>query len=171
MCRRSWTRFAVSSRTGSLSRDPRTLTNRPKPLCLSGFGQVQPRLSEAASFKLLTLSTLFCARRSGKHVVIPWDRISPNQSHFSVISLTGLPGAATIGGIVEISAFISSCNSFLYAASRMLYGLASTEQAPQLLQRVSRHNIPSLAIYITSLCVIAGALLSYCISNTIFPMP
>jgi L-asparagine transporter-like permease len=101
--------------------------------------------------------------------VIPLGSDSPNQSPFvSVISLTGLPGAATIVGIVEISAFISSCNSGLYAASRMLYGLASTEQAPQLLQRVSRHDIPSLAIYITSLCVIAGALLNYFILNTIF---
>lgn len=101
--------------------------------------------------------------------VIPWNRISSHQSPFvSVIALTGLPGAATIVGVVAISAIISSCNSGLYAASRMLYGLASTEQAPKLLQRVTCQNIPSLAISITSLCVIVGALLNYFIPKTIF---
>ncbi len=56
---------------------------------------------------------------------IPWDQISPHQSPFvSVIALAGMPGAAVVVGIVAITAIVSSCNSGLYAASRMLYGLA-----------------------------------------------
>ena len=93
-------------------------------------------------------------------VVTPWPDISPNESPFvGMFSLVGLIGAASIINFVVISSAGSSCNSGIYATSRMLYGLAKCGKAPLVFGEVSKSQIPAAAVYVALLLMIGSSVL------------
>lgn len=87
--------------------------------------------------------------------VTPWDEVDPNVSPFvTMFSLIGLVGAAIVVNIVVLTSAASSANSGIYSTSRMLYGLARRHQAPEIVGRLSRRNVPlnALVVSIILLC-------------------
>ncbi|VFP82849.1 amino acid permease [Candidatus Erwinia haradaeae] len=68
-----------------------------------------------------------------------------------VFQHAGLASAATIMNMVILTAVLSSGNSGVYAATRMLYALASDGKAPRIFTRVSHRGIPHTALYATTL--------------------
>ncbi|VFP83987.1 Lysine-specific permease [Candidatus Erwinia haradaeae] len=93
-------------------------------------------------------------------ILIPYtdpDLLRNNLQDISVSPFTlvfqhaGLISAAAIMNIVILTAVLSSGNSGVYAATRMLYALASDGKAPRIFRKVSPRGVPYSALYATTL--------------------
>jgi AAT family amino acid transporter len=102
-------------------------------------------------------------------MLLPWNQSSPQESPFVlVLSRAGLSIAASAITFVAISALLSSCNTLLFASSRILLGMASAGQAPVRLSTVNGRNVPYLSVTLSAGALIVGVLLNYFIPDTIF---
>lgn len=99
----------------------------------------------------------------------PWNQISTEQSPFvTVFESLGLGIAAGLINFVVITALASSCNTGLFATSRMLFALSHTGQAPRSLQKLSRNQIPARCLMVSTALLLVGVLLNYMIPDSIF---
>ena len=89
-------------------------------------------------------------------MVTPWQEIPATSSPFvNIFSLAGLLSAAGFINFVVLSSAISSSNSGVFATSRMLYGLARNHNAPPLFGKLSSFHIPSRAVILATVIMIA----------------
>lgn len=94
--------------------------------------------------------------------VTPWDKISPDTSPFvAMFSLAGLAIAAHVVNFVVLTSAASSANSGIYSTSRMLFGLASSGDAPQGLSRLNRRRVPVNALFFSCVFLLSGVVLLY----------
>lgn len=95
-------------------------------------------------------------------MVTPWVDIPADQSPFvNMFSLVGLVVAASIVNFVVTSSAMSSSNSGIFATSRMLYGLAHTQNAPSIFGTLSNNHIPIGGVILaTSLMLMVSTVLS-----------
>lgn len=76
-------------------------------------------------------------------LVVPWDEIVVGQSPFAqAMGVIGIPAAETIMNLVVLTAVLSCLNSGLYVCSRILFGLAAHNDAPQSLIALNRYKVP-----------------------------
>ena len=100
--------------------------------------------------------------------VTPWNQIPADQSPFVSLFLhAGIPTSAIIMNLVVLSSVMSSMNSGVFSTSRMLFGLARTNQAPQALARLSKRAVPAQGLIFSCFFIMAGAGLQYFVPNTI----
>ncbi|AMA64976.1 Lysine-specific permease [Candidatus Arsenophonus lipoptenae] len=86
-----------------------------------------------------------------------------NISPFALVfKNAGLVSAANIMNIVILIAVLSSCNSGMYASTRMLYNLAKEGKAPKIFSRLSSSGVPRYALFVTA--TVAG----FCFLSSIF---
>lgn len=105
-------------------------------------------------FYILTILAIIC--------LYPFNKLNANVSPFvDVFKEIGINQAATVMNAVAITAAMSAFNSCLYAASRMLYSLSTHGSAPRGLTKLSRVNIPSRALLVTSVCVLVAVAMNY----------
>lgn len=99
----------------------------------------------------------------------PWDQLHATSSPFvEVFTLVGIPVAAGIINFVVLTSAASACNSGLFSTSRMLYTLSKDKEAPAKLSKLNKHAVPSNALFISTLVVSVGALLSKLIPENAF---
>jgi histidine transporter len=68
--------------------------------------------------------------------IFPWNQIGSQGSPFvQIFENLGIGSAATILNIVVITAAVSAINSDVFGAGRMLFGMSSRGQAPQVFQK------------------------------------
>lgn len=92
-------------------------------------------------------------------VIIPWNKVSTSYSPFvQALQATGIKNSAGFLNIIVISAAVSSVNSILYSAGRLLYSLSQNRPGKinQKLGKISKRLLPQNAL-ITSAIVIATA--------------
>lgn len=77
------------------------------------------------------------------------------MSPFTIIfDKVGILFAATIMNAVILTAVLSAGNSGLYATSRLLFSLSQEGQAPKLLGRLNKRNMPFNALLLTTFLII-----------------
>jgi AAT family amino acid transporter len=92
--------------------------------------------------------------------IVPWNQTGISESPFVLVyRIVGIPGAAALMNFVVLTAALSSINTNLYTASRMLFSLARSGQAPALLGRLSARGVPRNAVLISG----AGLGIAACI--------
>ncbi|MFE5775787.1 amino acid permease [Brachybacterium sp. NPDC056505] len=92
--------------------------------------------------------------------VMPWTVYSADDSPFiQVFATAGLPAAAAIVNLVVLTSAMSSANSGIYSTSRMVFGLATQNDAPRLFARVSRRHVPQNALFLTGVMLLASVVL------------
>ncbi|OCG28163.1 D-serine/D-alanine/glycine transporter [Gilliamella sp. wkB108] len=100
--------------------------------------------------------------------VTPWSAISPNKSPFvELFTLIGLPAAASIINFVVLTSAASSANSGIYSTSRMLFGLAKKQDAPEHFGKLSRRSVPANGLLFSCTCLFGGVVLIYLVPNVI----
>ncbi|CUR53840.1 Lysine-specific permease [Serratia symbiotica] len=78
--------------------------------------------------------------------------INSTLSPFTLIfKNAGLLSSATIMNIVILIAILSAGNSGMYAATRMLFTLATEGKAPRIFSKLSHSGVPRNALYITTI--------------------
>lgn len=103
--------------------------------------------------------------------IVPWQHaatvsISP---FVDALNRMNVPAIATIFNWVVIIASLSSVDGGLYTASRMLFALAREGHFPEPMARTHRaRKVPTLAIFITSLCIFVGAVLAFFYPNSAY---
>ena len=97
--------------------------------------------------------------------LLPYQDAGLNAGHglssspfVSVFNLMGIPYAVDIIRFVIITALLSTANSGLYAASRMMWALAAQNQLPRVFAKVSKSGIPVLAVLVTMIGGLPGLL-------------
>ncbi|MYV05245.1 amino acid permease [Furfurilactobacillus milii] len=105
--------------------------------------------------------------------LFPWDQLTDKVSPFvSVFRLLNIPFASDIVNFVIILALISSINSGIYSASRLLFVQNQRNKrqtkVTTALTRLNKHFVPYMAVLMCSLSLFAGVLLTYFIGNTLF---
>jgi len=78
--------------------------------------------------------------------VVPWTSDHLKSPFAAVLEVARIPGAATAITLVAVVALLSALNANLYGASRMIYSLAQRQEAPRVLARLSRSQVPVAAV-------------------------
>lgn len=87
-------------------------------------------------------------------LVIPWSNVSTNSSPFvQALGATGIPDASSIINFVVISAAVSSTNSFLYSAGRLLLSVTYDGKGKwnKAFGHLSRRKLPQNALILSAL--------------------
>ncbi len=99
----------------------------------------------------------------------PWNEVGAKASPFvQIFSNVGMPAAAHILNFVVLTAAISVYNSAIYSNSRMLYGLASNDDAPRFLAKLSGSGVPVQGIFISSGITLLVVILNYLFPGRVF---
>jgi D-serine/D-alanine/glycine transporter len=101
--------------------------------------------------------------------VNPWTELNAAESPFvKTFSLVGIPIAAGIINFVVLTSAASACNSGLFSTSRILFNLGKNDQAPSSFAKLNKNYVPSNALWVSTVVVSAGALLSKLIPDQAF---
>ncbi|KAJ1684433.1 hypothetical protein LUZ63_020188 [Rhynchospora breviuscula] len=101
--------------------------------------------------------------------IVPWDSDAVAASPYvAVLQRLDVPAAATVMNAIVLVAVLSSLNSGLYAASRMLFALTSRGHAPRALVRVSRRGVPLRATLIGTVVALVSIGASYVSPDRVF---
>lgn len=94
--------------------------------------------------------------------LIPWTEVNgvPESPFVMVFNMIGIPGADHIMNAVILLAIISSMNSGLYGASRVLYTQAMDGLIPSIFSRLSNRRVPVYAILICTSFLYIGVIIS-----------
>ncbi|WP_411139182.1 amino acid permease [Streptomyces sp. C10] len=93
--------------------------------------------------------------------VLSWTEYTPGASPFVMIfAKVGIPGAAGIMNFVVLTAALSSCNSGIYSAGRMIRSLAVNGEAPRAVKSLGRRRLPVPAITLSTLTMGLGVLVN-----------
>ncbi|WP_457070881.1 amino acid permease [Mycobacteroides abscessus] len=112
-------------------------------------------------FYVLTLAVIMA--------LYPWRSIDSNSSLFvQIFEGLGFTSAATVLNLVVVTAALSAINSDIFAAGRMIYGMAQRGQAPAVMRRVSRNGVPWMTVVVMTVALLVGVVLNYAIEERVF---
>jgi GABA permease len=101
--------------------------------------------------------------------VVPWVRISPGESPFTLALTTMQFGwASKFMSAIILTAVLSCLNSAFYVCSRVLFVLAEHGDAPQWLVQTNARQVPTRSVWMGSLAGVLGILAAITSSKTVF---
>jgi len=130
-----------------------------------------PATAVVRAFKatLLRLAFFYLGSLALMLAITPWTEAGTGESPFvTVARAIGLRGGADAVNFVVLVAALSAMNSQLYAASRMLWGLARTGSAPRLLGAIDGRGVPARALGGASMGAGVAALVYWAVPETAF---
>ena len=99
----------------------------------------------------------------------PWNKVGVDASPFvQIFSHVGVVAAAHILNFVVLTAAVSVYNSAIYSNSRMLYGLAAKDEAPEFLGQLSGRGVPVKGIFVSSGITLICVALNYFFPGKVF---
>lgn len=104
-------------------------------------------------------------------LVIPWSQVATNASPFvEALGATGIKNASSIINFVVISAAVSSTNSFLYSAGRLLFSVTFDGKGKwnKTFGHLSRRQLPQNALILSALLMGCAPLITLVIGDQAF---
>ena len=103
--------------------------------------------------------------------IYPWNQLDASQSPFvQVFSGLGIGFAADLVNFVVLTSAMSAANSAIFSTSRTLYVLAKNKQAPKMLAKLSKQNVPVNGMFVSVAAFLFGVLLNYFYPTSVFVM-
>ena len=100
--------------------------------------------------------------------VLPWDAPQLVDGPFvAVLEVAGLPGAARVMEVVVVLALLSAFNANIYATSRMAFSLAGRGDGPAVLQRVSKREVPWVAVLVSVVLALVAVGLNWLLPDAL----
>lgn len=96
-------------------------------------------------------------------LAIPWDKVSTSSSPFvQALGATGIKNAGSIINFVVISAAISSTNSFIYSAGRLLFSInyKGKTKLSRHLGKLDHRQLPKNALIFSTILIALAPLLN-----------
>jgi gamma-aminobutyrate permease len=101
--------------------------------------------------------------------VVPWDRIVPGASPFTLaLDTMQIPYASTIMAWIILTAVLSCLNSAFYVCSRVLFVLAGKGDAPRALVRTNARHVPYRSVLLASAAGFAGVIAAILSPSRVF---
>lgn len=101
--------------------------------------------------------------------IYPWNAVNPTESPFvRVFMAVGIAAAAGVINFVVLTSAASACNSAVFSTSRMMYGLAKTENAPPALKKLTKNKVPSNALFFSTAVILIAVILNYVMPENVF---
>lgn len=104
-------------------------------------------------------------------LVIPWSKVATSSSPFvQALGATGIRNASSIINFVVISAAVSSTNSFLYSAGRLLFSVTFHGQGKwnQTFGHLSKRQLPQNSLILSAFLIGLAPLVTLIIGNQAF---
>lgn len=104
-------------------------------------------------------------------LVIPWSKVSTNSSPFvQALGATGIRSASSIINFVVISAAVSSTNSFLYSAGRLLFSVTFNEKGKwnETFGHLSHRQLPQNGLVLSAVLMGLAPLITLVIGDQAF---
>ncbi len=104
-------------------------------------------------------------------LVIPWPKVSTTSSPFvQTLGATGIRNASSIINFVVISAAVSSTNSFLYSAGRLLFSVTFGGKGKwnETFGHLSRRQLPKNGLILSALLMALAPFVTLLIGNKAF---
>ena len=99
----------------------------------------------------------------------PWNEVGKDASPFvQIFSNAGFTSTANILNFVVLTAAVSVYNSAIYSNSRMLYGLAKSNNAPKFFEKLSSRGVPVNGILVSSGITLFVVVLNYFLPDEVF---
>lgn len=102
--------------------------------------------------------------------VVPWTSEGLKSPFAAVLEAAHIPGAATAITLIAVIALLSALNANLYGASRMIFSLAQRREAPALLARADRRQVPVPAVLASVLFGFAATVLELVFPERVLPV-
>ena len=102
--------------------------------------------------------------------VVPWNSPALASPFAAVLEIARIPGAATAITLVAVIALLSALNANLYGASRMIWSLGRRGDAPAMLGRSDRRNVPIAAVFASVSFGFAAAALELAFPQRVLPL-
>lgn len=96
-------------------------------------------------------------------LAIPWDKVSTSSSPFvQALGATGIKNAGSIINFVVISAAVSSTNSFIYSAGRLLFSInyGGKNKFSKKVGKLNRRQLPQNALIFSAIMIGLGLVLT-----------
>lgn len=101
--------------------------------------------------------------------LLPVPAIDPATSPFvSILDIFKIPYASSVLNFILLTASLSSLNSQVYSASRMLFSMAKASQAPKIVGRQNNKGVPVGAVWMSGIVLLATALMSYLLPEKLY---
>jgi GABA permease len=101
--------------------------------------------------------------------VVPWVRVQPGQSPFTLALTTmQFKWASLAMSAIILTAVLSCLNSAFYVCSRVLFVLAEHGDAPQWLVRLNARRVPTRSVWMGSIAGVLGIFAAITSSQTVF---
>lgn len=97
-------------------------------------------------------------------LIIPWDKVSTSSSPFvQALAATGIKNAGSIINFVVISAAVSSTNSFIYSAGRLLFSINfnGKNKWSKTFGKLNRRQLPENALIFSTVVIALAPILNY----------
>jgi L-asparagine transporter-like permease len=125
-----------------------------------------PRAINGVAFRILLF---YIGSLAMIMMLYPWNALDSTRSPFIlVLERLGFSGAAGVINFVVITALLSSCNSGIFASSRMLQSLAQSGSAPRSLSQLNQRRIPARSVSVCGAVLLLGVVLNYLVPDQIF---
>lgn len=103
--------------------------------------------------------------------IYPWDVVDPTGSPFvQVFVAVGIAAAAGIVNFVVLTSAASACNSAVFSTSRMIYSLAREDNAPKSFTKLTKHKVPSNALFFSTVVIFISVVLNYVMPEGVFTL-
>ncbi len=100
--------------------------------------------------------------------LIPWTDADRLASPFvTVLQMAGFDGGARLMEVVVVLALLSAFNANVYATSRMLFSLGERRDAPAAATRISRREVPWVAVLVSVFFGVVAVLLNWLLPTSI----
>jgi len=101
--------------------------------------------------------------------IVPWTQAGIGESPFvTVYRRIGIPATAGLMNFVVLTAALSSINANLYTASRMLFSLSRSGQAPPAFGELNRRGVPLNAVLASGAGLAIAAAIYHFISDAAY---
>ncbi len=101
--------------------------------------------------------------------LLPRDQLNLSESPFvTILTHLGIPYTAGLMNLVIIAAQLSTANSGLYAASRMMWTLSDQGMLPRVFGRLTKNGTPYVAISMSMVGGLAALLSSIYAAETVY---
>lgn len=101
--------------------------------------------------------------------LLPAESLHPDISPFiALFNVFNIPYATIAINFILLSAALSSLNSQVYSASRMLFSLGKSKQAPKIVSYQNKKGVPVGAVLLSGVVLLFTALVSYYIPETLY---
>jgi L-asparagine transporter-like permease len=131
--------------------------------------QAEKAVPSATRFVTVTVVGLYSLAVFLIIALLPAESLRPDTSPFvSILNIFKIPYAGSVLNFILLTAALSSLNSQVYSASRMLFSMAKSNQAPKAVGRQNAKGVPVAAVWMSGLVLLLTALMSYILPEKLY---